>query len=131
MLDLNAINEKCLGITLEGVWGEEVVLLGPDGVEQTVRGRVVRESESVSEDSRGISQGGRRSLVVTKSSVSLRTTSLSPIPDSEENWMCTIPVGPEEGAPTQRMFVEAVPQGSKTIGIITLRLTATKSRPIP
>jgi len=129
VIDLNAISERCLGISLEGPWGEEVVLTGPDGVQQTARGRVVREAESVAEDSRGISQGGRRSLVVTKSSVTLRTTSLSPVPDSEEQWMCEIPIAPEEGAPTQVMYVETVPQGSKTIGLIILRLTST--RPIP
>lgn len=126
MIDLNAISERALGKTIEGLWGQEVILTGPDGVRQYPRGQVVREAESVSEDSRGIAQGGRHSLVVTKSSVVLRTSSLNPVPDSEENWMCAIPIGPQEDAPMQTMYVEAVPQGSKTIGLTVLKLTSAK-----
>jgi len=126
VLNLQIIGEHILATSLEGPFGVDITLIGPDGKLQEVKGQVVRTSGSVSEDSRGISQGGRQSLVSNKSSVVLRESSLDPVPNSEEQWMCVIPEAPVEGSERVTLYVETVPQESRTFGMVTLQLTTTR-----
>ena len=125
MINLPAIAESTLSTSLEGVFGSEVVLTGPDGEQQTVRGQVTNEFSRVGQDSRGISHGGRNSMTVYRSVVVLRRSSLSPVPENTEEWTCRVPIVPG-GEPAQTLFVEEIPDGSRTFGMLTLRLTRTK-----
>jgi len=126
MLDLRDIGERVLALSLEGPFGSTVILTGPDGVQQEVRGQVVIEPKHIAEDSRGVEQGGRQSLLTTRCSVTLRRSSLNPVPDSEEFWTCEIPLSPMANAPKKTMAVEYVPEGSNSLGLLTLRLVDTE-----
>lgn len=122
MINLPAISESTLAISLEGVWALPVVLTGPDGVQQTARGQVLRENANVAEDSRGIAQGSRQSIVTSTATVTLRRSSLNPVPQSGEHWTCAIPASPVEGAPMQTMLMEEAISGSATLGMVILKL---------
>lgn len=125
MINLPAISEAVLGTTLEGPWASDVVLTGPDGEQQSVRGQLSKIPEQVGQDSRGIAHGGRNSMYTNSYALVLRRSSLSPVPDDAGEWTATIPSVPG-GTPDVTYFVETQPDGDKTFGMVTLRLTKTR-----
>lgn len=129
MINLPAIAEQTLATSLEGPWAYDIKLIGPDGAVQTARAQCVHEYSNIAEDSRGVSQGGRQSLVIKSSSITLRSSSLNPAPKYGEQWACSVPVAPVEGAEVQTLFVEADSIGSVTLGLIQFNLTAAIQAP--
>ena len=126
MINLPQINERALATSLEGAWGSNVTLIGPDGALQPVRGQVTNEPARVGQDSRGISHGGRNSMTVYRSVVVLRRSSLDPVPDDTEEWACLVPLNPGDEEPSVLLYLEEIPDGSRSHGMITLRLTKTR-----
>jgi hypothetical protein len=125
MINLPSISEQTLAVSLEGPWGSDVVLIGPDGVKQPLRGQLTRKGKIVGQDSRGIAHGGRNSMISHRAVVVLRRSQVDPIPTAEDPWAVLIP--PSPGAePTVAMYLEQEPDGDQTYEFLTLRLTKTK-----
>lgn len=119
MINLRAISEKCLATTLEGPWGVQITLIGPNGARQTPRGQVVHDTV--------IKDPATGAVVkVVKSAVSLRRSSLDPIPQDGERWAFIVPLDPGEDSDTQTMFMETAPIGGRTIGFADYVLSATE-----
>lgn len=118
MINLRAISEQALATTLEGVWGADVVLIGPDGVKQNLRGQVVHEVVETN-------PATGATIRVLKSALTLRRSSLSPVPIDGEAWAATVPLDPTTDSATQSMSWDQARKGSRTIGMITMYLTAT------
>jgi hypothetical protein len=117
--------ERDLAITLEGRWGLPVVLISPDGVEQSTRagdstplkGQILyglaRLNPETGED-----------VVVDSPVVVLRRSSLSRVPLAGETWIVKIPTTPSMTAPLETFVISPVrpPEGGKSIGFIRLYL---------
>ena len=85
MPDLRALAERDLGVTLKGDWSTPVGLIGPDGVRQSTTGQVLYDMVRFNPEN------GER-VVVKNPVVTLRRSSLSPIPIAGESWIIEIPV---------------------------------------
>ncbi len=91
MEDLRATQERHLSDVLEGNFGSDIILTGPDGEKQNVRGQIRYFTERVDPET-------GETVVVHKPVVVLRISSLSPAPENGETWFIEMPVSPESGA---------------------------------
>lgn len=122
-MNLRAQVETDLAFTLEGDWGMKVVLISPDGIEQTkskndpendLMGRIVYDHTDIDTES-GLE------VLVKKPVVTLRLTSLDRVPLCGETWEMLFPVSPEVGAPIVRyILIGRPPESGNSIGTIRL-----------
>ncbi len=125
MVNIREQAESDLRFTLEGGYSLPVILIGPDaesvadqrGITQTVRGQVLYDYVKQNPDT-GLD------VVVHQPVVTLRTSSLSPVPQAGETWAVKIPTTPSETAALE-LFVfdsDRPPEGGGSIGFIRLYL---------
>lgn len=124
--------ERDLAISLEGRWGQRVVLISPDGVEQSTRagdstplkGQILyglaRLNPETGED-----------VVVDTPVVTLRRSSLTRVPLAGETWLVKIPPSILHADPTETFVISPVrpPEGGKSIGFIRLYLQQIEQSP--
>jgi hypothetical protein len=103
MEDLRAAQEKDLSDCIEGEFGTDVILTDPDGEtyeysandpELKLRAKVRYKSVSVNPETGG-------PLYSEDIHVSIRTTSLTRVPQDGETWGIKLPVSPQVGAPIE------------------------------
>lgn len=114
--DLRALAESHLAITLEGGWGIEVDLTGPDGEKQLgLKGQVLYDR---TEQNPATGQ----EVFVNEPVVVLRYSSLNPAPKTNEVWQIRMPVSPEVGAPKGDFVLDKgrAVEGGRSIGFIRL-----------
>lgn len=125
MVNLRQLAEKDLKTTLENEWKIPVILLGPDGFEQSkskndpekdLGGRVMYDTVEIDVDT-GLPMYSNEPVV------SLRVSSLNRIPQNGEKWQVRMPISPLEGAPFEDFFLDKPIRGSKSLGFISLHLT--------
>lgn len=118
-MNLRAQAEADLATSLEdkNLFGQDVVLISPDGEKQTLSGQVLYDSMTT--DEMGVS------TLVHKPVVTLRKSSLSriPLPTDRPRWACKIPMNPTIGAPMGTFIVEVPSEGGGSLGILRLYLT--------
>jgi hypothetical protein len=117
--NLRAISEAALATTLEGLWSAQVTLIGPLGAKQVVRGQVVHDTVKRDPATGAV-------IEVVKSAVSLRRSSLSPVPGDGENWAFFVPRDATDDSGTETMYMESAPVGGRTLGIIVFHLSNTR-----
>lgn len=119
-MNLRAQVEEDLAFTLEDPdgFGMSVTLIGPTGATQEVYGQVLYPAK--------IDPMDDMEVVVRKTVVTLRRSSLSPVPASGEKWSCEIPVSPVSGASTELYMIEQPTEGGESLGFIRLYLTKAK-----
>ena len=84
---LREIIERDLGTTLEGDFRLPVVLIAPDGSQQTVNGMIVYETASIDERT-------GQPVIVHQPAVTVRISSLTRVPVAGETWAVRIPTAP-------------------------------------
>ena len=116
-MNLRALAEADLSTTLEGDFSAAITLVGPQGAKQTVRGRV-RLCKSHPD------LGTGDMVVVPDPNVTLRRSSLSPVPATGEKWSVTFPDGPRADAKDVTYLLDTTRalDGGKTLGLIKLPL---------
>lgn len=123
MINLRQQTEKDLGFSLEGAWSLPVVLIDPDGVEQTksknnplndLSGQILYDHRIVDSDT------GMEHTVNTPV-VTLRISSLDRVPQDGEKWGMKFPLVPDPSAPkTTFILIGRPPEGGPSIGFIRL-----------
>lgn len=114
--NLRVLAESHLLISLEGVWGIEVDLTGPDGEQQLgLKGQVLYDR---TEQNPATGQ----EVFVNEPVVVLRYSSLSPAPQTGEVWQVRIPVSPQVGALKGDFVLDKgrAVEGGRSIGFIRL-----------
>ena len=100
MTDLRALAESHLAITIEGDWSKEVTLVGPDdGEEQILRGQVLYDRKIENPDT-------GQEMIVNAPVVSLRISSMDPVPKKDEKWFIKMPISPVAGAPIENFLLD-------------------------
>ena len=117
MLNVRALAEADLAHTIEGEFASVIVLIGPDGAKQTVQGRV-RLCKARIDTETG------EQVVVPDPNVTVRRSSLSPVPATGESWYAQIPSGPraDSDTTTYRIDTSRAPQGGGTLGTLKFPL---------
>ena len=100
MENLRAAQEKDLADCIEGEFGDDIELTGPNGLTQTtnandptknlrakIRYKAIRIDPETGEP-----------MIIQDPSASIRITSLTTVPADGENWQIKMPVSPEAGA---------------------------------
>lgn len=123
MLNLRQQTEKDLGFSLEGAWSLPVVLIDPEGVEQTkskndplndLSGQILYDHRVVDSDT------GMEHLVNTPV-VTLRISSLDRVPQDGEIWGMKFPLVPDPSAAKTTFILTGRPtEGGASIGFIRL-----------
>lgn len=130
-MNLRALAEKDLGLTLEGDWSSPVTLIAPDGVRYsgTVDGRPLT-GQVLYEIVRDDLERGEKVTYDTPV-VSLRRSSLARVPQAGEPWGVIIPSAPVPGAPTLLYVLSPMrpPEGGASIGYIKLYLQNVEQTP--
>lgn len=114
-MNIRALAEQHLGESLEGGFGIEVILTGPDGKQQTVKGQVLYsykiQSPVTGED-----------VIVNKPVVILRVSTLNTVPKSSEQWLIQMPVSPLVGAAKEEFLLDKgkAVESEASIGFIKL-----------
>lgn len=118
-MNLRALAEADLGTTLEGDFATDITLKGPNGATQTVRGRV-RLCKSRPD------LGTGEMVIVPDPNVTLRRSSLSPVPLAGEKWSVLFPDSPRADASLVTYLLDTTRalDGGKTLGLIKLPLVA-------
>ncbi len=130
-MNLREQAEEDLGDTLEDPDGPglPVILISPDGVEQTksinypdndLSGQILYDT-TVFDPESGMN------VIVSIPVVTLRRSSLARVPVAGEDWFVKIPETPDASAPKVSHVLERAPQGGKSIGFIRLYLTRADS----
>ena len=116
VVNLRALAESHLAISLEGAWAIEVDLVGPDGEKQSGLKAQVLYDRTIENPATG------QEVVVNEPVVVLRYSSLSPAPQSGEKWSIKMPVSPEAGAPKADFLLDKgrAVEGGRSIGFIRL-----------
>lgn len=131
MLNLRALAEKDLAITLEGDWGSDVTLIRPDGERvstardgRPLRGQVLYNTVRLNPET------GER-IVSNCPILSLRRSSLERVPTWGENWIIEMPVAPTVGAPTGQYSLSPArpPEGGESSGFVRLYLQLVEQEP--
>jgi len=115
-MGLRAEIEEDLEDFLEGDdYGQSVVLISPDGVTYSdLMGQVLYDSISQTED--GVQ------VIDHNPVVTLRRSSLTKIPATNEKWSVNIPTGPRDDAPRETLILERASEDGGSIGFIRLYL---------
>jgi hypothetical protein len=119
MINLRALAEADLARSLEGDFSAPIILKGPNGAVQAVQGRV-RYCKP------------RTDLISGElvhdfdPNITLRRSSLSPIPAADEKWSATFPDGPRADAEKLTMLLDTTraPEGGQTLGTIKYYMQA-------
>jgi hypothetical protein len=119
MIDLRALAEADLAYSLEGDYAAEITLKGPNGATQTVRGRVRYCKPRTNLDTGEVAYD-------FDPNITLRRSSLSPIPAADEKWSATFPDGPRTDAGSLTMLLDTTraPEGGQTLGTIKYYMQA-------
>lgn len=114
-MNIRALAEQHLGESLEGGYGIEVILTGPDGKQQPVKGQVLY-SRKVLNPVTG------EDIIINEPVVVLRVSSLDPVPKTAEQWFIQMPVSPVEGAAKENFLMDKgkAVEGGASIGFIRL-----------
>ncbi len=118
MGNLRELAEADLETTLEDSvmgFGLPIVLIDPDGAEQTVNGQVLYETVIENPET-------GQEIIVPKPVVTVRRSSLDRIPIAGENWFVKIPSTPAVAAAKENYLLERPPEGGRSIGYIRLYL---------
>lgn len=119
MVDLRAKLESALGTTLEKYFSLPIKLVGPDGVIQHgLRGQVIYYTKTFSAEIGA-------DILIKKPNVTLRRSSLDPVPQNGEKWIIYIPDEPREDSETTPFSVEMPIHDGQSFGWITLYGTKT------
>lgn len=122
-MNLRVQVESDLEFTLEGDWGLPVVLVSPDGVEQSKSKNNPDEDlkGQILYDHRSIDQETGLEILVNTPVVTLRVSSLDRVPQDGEVWEMLFPVVPDPDAPKERfILIGRPPEGGASIGFIRL-----------
>ena len=114
LVNLRALAEKHLAVTLEGQWAIEVDLIGPDGKKQLGLKAQVLYDRIEQNPATG------QPVFVNEPVVVLRYSSLDPAPQSKEKWLIRMPVSPVEGAAKEDFALDQsrTIEGGRSIGFI-------------
>ena len=122
-MGLRAEIEADLLETLEGDYGQAVVLISPDGVRYSksandptadLMGQVLYDT--IAQDADG------NQIIDHRPVVTLRLSSLSRVPVPGETWAVEMPIGPRVGATRETFVLERASEDGRSIGIIRLYL---------
>lgn len=119
-MNLRALAESDLSLTLEGDFGMMVNLIGPDGIrDDGLSGQVLYDTVRINPDT-------GEEIVVDMPVVTLRRSSLARIPVAGENWIVEIPETPRAGASMVQYAMSPTrsPEAGKSIGFIRIYLQA-------
>ena len=92
--NIRELAETDLAATLEGEFGLPVVLTDPTGVQQTVEGQILYDRVTLDPDT-------GNPVIDDNPIVTLRRSSLNPVPADGEKWFIEIPVTPSRTAETE------------------------------
>lgn len=118
MPNLREQAESDLGLTLEGEFGQPVELTNPDtGAIQTVQGQVLYDTTSADPET-GVP------IIINNPVVTLRRSSLNPMPQPGEIWHIRIPITPSTTAALEDFLIDDTHalDGGGSLGIIRLHL---------
>lgn len=118
-MNLRALAEADLAHTLEGDFAAKIILKGPKGAVQTVRGRVRYCKPRTNLDTGEVAYD-------FDPNITLRRSSLSPIPAADEKWYAAFPDGPRADAGLITMLLDTTraPEGGQTLGTIQYYMQA-------
>lgn len=122
MTNLRELAESDLETTLENPdeWGLPVILVdGSTGAKQTVEGQILYDTVKINPDTGA-------EIIVHDPIVTLRRSTLSPVPASGEDWSVEIPITPSRTGATELFLMDRADEGGNSLGIIRLYLTKTK-----
>lgn len=122
-MNLRVQVESDLHQTLEGDWGLPVVLISPDGVEQSKSKNNPDEDlkGQILYDHRTIDQETGLEILVNTPVVTLRVSSLDRVPEDGEKWEMQFPLTPDPDAPKESfILIGRPPEGGASIGFIRL-----------
>jgi len=109
-VDLRSKIERDLAVTLEGDYGIDATLVGPDGtIYPPVRGRLVYDHAEINPNG--------ETVVVHSPCLTLRTSTLPRVPLHDERWMFKVPKSVTD--PTPALFfldADRPPEDSGSIG---------------
>lgn len=117
MTNIRELAESNLSITLEGDYSLPVELVSPGGKTQSVTGQVLYDSVEEAPET-------GEPVIVNEPVVTLRLSSLSPIPKPGEQWVVRIPSTPSTTAALESYSLDSdrSPENNKSLGIIRLYL---------
>lgn len=122
-MNLRKRAENGLKRTLEGKWGLPVVLVDPDGNEQTKSANDPTKTlmGQVLYDHRTIDADTGMEILVNTPVITLRKSSLDRIPVFGETWKIKFPLTPDPEAPLETfILIGRPPEGGASIGFIRL-----------
>jgi hypothetical protein len=124
VVNLRELCESDLAITLEDEafgFGLPVVLISPDGEEDTVSGQILYDTVVQDPDTGAIEK-------VHKPVVTVRISSLArvPLPTERGRWAVKIPITPSRTAPKTTFILEDASEDGGSIGFIRLYLVRPK-----
>lgn len=117
MTNLREIVESDLAKTLEGDFGQKILLTAPDGEEFEARGRIDYNTRVMDPET-------GEEKVINLPAVTLRKSTLLQVPVDGELWYFRIPTSPVAGAPVERFVfspTRAIEDGS-AIGFMKIFL---------
>lgn len=117
-INLREQAESDLAITLEGEFGLPVELTNPDtGAIQTVQGQVLYDTVSADPETGA-------PIISNNPVVTLRRSSLNPVPQPGERWHVRIPITPSRTAALDDFMIDDThpPDGGASLGTIRLHL---------
>jgi len=116
-VNLREAIEEDLEESLEGDWGLPIILIGPEttGETQEVRGQVLYDTVEENPETGG-------TMIVHSPVVTVRRSSLSPVPQPGERWAVRIPIEPREDADKVTFVLDHPSQEGASIGFIRLYL---------
>lgn len=123
MINLRQRVEADLATSLEGDWGLPVILVDPDGNEQTKSANDPTKDlmAQILYDHRETDSETGLDILVNTPVVSLRISSLDRVPEDGETWEMRFPLVPNPTAPKTRfILIGRPPEGGASIGFIRL-----------
>ena len=122
-MNLRLKAENDLAFSLEGLWALPVVLVDPDGNEQTKSANDPTKdlSGQVLYDHKELDSETGMEIIVNTPVVTLRLSSLDRVPKYGETWKMKFALVPDPKAPKQTfILIGRPPQGGASIGFIRL-----------
>lgn len=123
-VNIRELAEIDLAETLEGEFGLPVILTDPAGAQQTVEGQILYDTVTLDPET-------GNPVIDANPIVTLRRTSLNPVPQDGEKWFIEIPVTPSRTA-VKESFVFSPDRSINTggsIGYIKLHLQRIEQTP--
>lgn len=108
--------ETDLSETLEASddFGMSIVFTGPDGAQQTVYGRVTYDT--IVQDENG------NAIVDDMPCVTIRRSSMDPLPANGQKWSVAIPSSPRSDATTEIYMMDRASEHGRSIGVMQIYL---------